>query len=133
MFKLKLKQSNCTMSYHGFTLKKGFWYGINTETNEYIATSGWEAAGNVAIYTLHDDNDTWQMEWYSIEETEFFIENIPNVDTSNKMPFYKWLNEELGISYSDWDENYSKLSEREIEEEYDCYFMTIFLGLYRNI
>lgn len=115
----RLKRSNETKNYHGFILKKGFWYGINTETNAPIASSGWEAAGNVAIYTLHSNK--WHMEWYSIEETVFYIENIPDVNTTNKMPFYEWLNEEIGISRDDWDENYSESAARQIEEEYDYY------------
>lgn len=60
-------------------------------------------------------------EWYSIEETVFYIENIPDVNTTNKMPFYEWLNEEIGISRDDWDENYSESAARQIEEEYDYY------------
>ena len=37
---LKLKYADYEGKYHGFTLKEGYWYGQDTETGNYIATSG---------------------------------------------------------------------------------------------
>ena len=117
---LKLKFADYPGNYHGFTLKNGFWYGTDTETGNYIATSGWECNSAVAIYSLIEG--TWKMEWWDIEETDFSLENIPEVNTEGKMSFVKWLEEEQGIDWNDWDENYSGQMARQIEEEYDSYY-----------
>ena len=116
---LKLKHADYPGTFHGFTLKEGFWYGTDTETGNYIATSGWENNGAVAIYSLVEGK--WKMEWWDIEETDFQLENIPEVNTEGKMPFVEWLEEEQGIDWNDYDNNYSELMARQIEEEYDYY------------
>ena len=116
---LKLKHADYPGTFHGFTLKKGFWYGTDTETGNYIATSGWESNGAVAIYSLIEGD--WKMEWWDFEETDFQFENIPEVNTEGKMSFVEWLEKEKGIDWNDWDENYSGLMATQIEEEYDYY------------
>ena len=116
---LKLKRADYHGNYHGFTLKEGFWYGKDTETETLIATSGWEGNGAVAIYSLTQGK--WEMEWWDIEETDFQLENIPEINTEGKMSFVEWLEEEQGIDWNDYDENYSELMARQIEEEYDYY------------
>ena len=116
---LKLKYADYPGTYHGFTLKEGFWYGTDTETGNPIATSGWENNGAVAIYSLVEGK--WEMEWWDIEETDFVLENIPQINTEDKMSFVEWLDEEQGINWNDWDENYSGQMAMQIEEEYDCY------------
>lgn len=117
---MKLKRADYNGNYHGFTLKEGFWYGIDTETSQFIATSGWECNGNVAIYFLIEDK--WEMEWVSIEETNFQISNIPEINTEGKLSFIAWLKEVQGIDWDDWDENYSEQMAKQIEEEYDSYY-----------
>ena len=117
---LKLKYADYPGTYHGFTLKEGFWYGTDTETGNPIATSGWENNGAVAIYSLVEGK--WKMEWWDIEETDFQLENIPEINTEDKMSFVKWLEKEQGIDWNDWDENYSGQMARQIEEEYDTYY-----------
>lgn len=83
---LKLKYADDQGTYYGFTLKKGFWYGTNTETQNPIATSGWECSGSIAIYELIDGK--WQMFWYDITEEKMFdILNIPEYSTEGKMSF----------------------------------------------
>ena len=116
---LKLKRADYHGNYHGFTLKEGFWYGKDTETETLIATSGWEGNGAVAIYSLTQGK--WEMEWWDIEETDFQLENVPEINTDGKMSFVEWLEEEQGIDWNDYDENYSELMARQIEEEYDYY------------
>ena len=116
---LKLKYADYPGTYHGFTLKEGFWYGTDTETGNYIATSGWESNGAVAIYCLIEGK--WKMEWWDIEETDFQLENVPEINTDGKMSFVEWLEEEQGINWNDWDENYSGHMARQIEEEYESY------------
>ena len=117
---LKLKYADYPGTFHGFTLKEGFWYGTDTETGNYIATSGWESNGVVAIYSLIEGD--WKMEWWDFEETDFQLENLPEVNTEGKMSFVEWLEEEKGIDWNDWDDNYSDQMARQIEEEYDSYY-----------
>lgn len=116
---LKLKRADYAGNYHGFTLKEGFWYGVDTDTNQYIATSGWECYGNVAMYYCINGN--WELEWIDVDE-DFLIENLPEVNTEDKLSFVEWLEEERGIDWSYYDNNYSEVSTREMEEEYDYYF-----------
>ena len=128
---LILKRADYEGKYHGFNLKEGFWYGTDTETGQYIATSGWETNGYVAIYHKEDDGK-WEMNWRDIEETDFQLENIPEVDTSSKMPFNKWLLEEQDITWNEWDENYSGIAADQIEEVYDSYFYDGLPGFVRK-
>ena len=116
---LKLKRADYDGNYHGFTLKEGYWYGIDAETGKYIATSGWESSGAVAIY--FQESDGWKMSWIDIEE-DFEIANIPEVNADDKLSFVEWLEEVQGIDWNDWEENYSGQMARQIEEEYDSYY-----------
>lgn len=117
---LRLKYADYEGNYCGFTLKKGYWYGIKTETNQPIATSGWEAHGSVSIYTLI--NGKWKPDWYPIEDTDFQVSNIPEVNTEGKLTFPVWLEDVQGIAWNDWDENYFGQIAKQIEEEYDSYY-----------
>ena len=119
MLKLKRVEDFNRVDYHGFTLQKGFWYGIDLETGRYIATSGWEAYGNVAIYFKNGNH--WDQEWISIEDTDFELENLPSVKTRNKKSFHEWLEEDEGISYHDYDANYSEIASDQLWEEYESY------------
>lgn len=117
----KLKRADYSGSYHGFTLKEGYYYGIDTKTGSYIATSGWECAGNVALYFLEGGN--WSKRWIDVG-SDFHIENLPDlpgIQTDDKMSFLEWLEAEQGIMLEDWDENYSGVIAKQIEEEYESY------------
>lgn len=119
---LRLKCADDQGTYYGFTLKNGFWYGINTETQNFVATSGWECNGNVAIYELIDGK--WQMFWYDITEPKMFeISNIPEYSTKGKMSFIEWLETELGIEWNEFDEYYDG------KEEYRQYDKYLYDGL----
>lgn len=120
MLKLRKLVDFETAQYHGFTLKEGFWYGVNTETGNPIATSTWECNGCVSIYELQDGK--WDYDWYNIEVTEFQLENIPLPNTKGKLPFHRWLKEEQGIEWEDWTTNYCGTMAEQIEEEYDYYY-----------
>lgn len=102
--------------FHGFTVKKGFWYGTDTETGQYIVTSGWECNGCVAVYFKNEDS--WNREWVDIEENEFMLHNVPEVKLNEKMSFAEWLENVLGIDREAFDENYDGDSEYEEYEEY---------------
>ena len=52
---------------------------------------------------------------------DYVLENVPKFNTEDKMSFVEWLEEEQGIDWNDFDENYSELMVRQIEEEYDYY------------
>lgn len=114
----KLKHADYPGNFHGFTLKEGYYYGIDTETGNYIATSGWECAENVALYFLEDEK--WKMHWIDTD-SEFQIGNLPEIPTDGKMSFVEWL-EGQGITPEDWDENYSGVMAKEIEEGYNSYY-----------
>ena len=115
---LKLKYADYHGDYHGFKLKEGFWYGINTETGNYIASSGGECGGNLAVYELEEGK--WNMGWYDTDEG-FELSNIPNYDTTGKMEFVEWLDQELGISEQYFDNNYSGSALEQVYQEYDNY------------
>lgn len=114
----KLKYADYPGNFHSFTLKEGYFYGQDTKTGQYIATSGWECAGNVAIYFL--ESGKWEMHWIDID-ADFQVENLPVISMDDKMSFIKWLEEEQGISPEDWDENYSGEMAKQIEEGYESY------------
>lgn len=118
---LKLRKNNDfeTANYHGFTVKKGFWYGINMEDNTPIATSGWECNGCLGVY-FKEGND-WNLYWMDIDETNFDLGELPKVDMTQKMDFYQWLEKEQGIEYHDFDENYGQVEADELWNEYTYY------------
>ena len=37
---IKLEKNRTYKEWNGFNLKEGFWYGTDTETGQYVATSG---------------------------------------------------------------------------------------------
>lgn len=115
---LKLKRADYPGNFHGFSLKEGFWYGTDTETGRYIAASGWESNGNAAIYFL--ENEGWQLHWIDIE-ADFQIENIPDIETREKLSFVEWLEKEQKIAWNDWDVNYSGVMAEQIRGEYKHY------------
>lgn len=118
MFKLKQMQEFETANYHGFTLKQGFYYGVNTETNQPICSSGWESGNFVYIYTLTEGK--WVGDWYDISE-EFKIENIEIPNTKGKLSFPDWLEEYQDISWGYFDNNYSGQMADEMYDEYNVY------------
>lgn len=115
MLKLRRMDEFETAKYHGFTLQNGFWYGVDTETGKYIATSGWECNGYVAIYFKSESS--WDMEWVEVE-ADFSLENIPKVNRDGKMPFDEWLEKVVGVTAEYFDNNYNGNEEY---EEYDSY------------
>ena len=52
-----------TAMYHGFTLKKGYWYGTNLR-GQYTASSGWISGEDVFLYTKGENG--WAGQWVSI-------------------------------------------------------------------
>lgn len=104
MLKLKMMNEFDKAIYHGFTLQKGFWYGVDTETGKYIAASGWESDGNTAVY--FKEGNSWIMRWIDVD-SEFYLENIPRIDIGGKMSFTDWLEVIKGITPEEFDEFYN--------------------------
>lgn len=94
---------------------------MDTETNKYIATSGWETSGNVSLYFLDQISGKWEMYWID-SDADFQFSNLPEISTNDKMSFYKWLEEIQGITPEEWDENYNGEMAKQIEDEYGSYF-----------
>lgn len=115
MLKLRMMNEFDKAIYHGFTLQNGFWYGFDTETGKYIATSGWECNGYVAVYFKNESS--WDMEWVDVE-ADFDLENIPEVNQDDKMSFNEWLGEVIGVTPEYFDNNYDGDEEY---KEYDSY------------
>ena len=97
---IKLEKNRTYKEWNGFNLKEGFWYGTDTETGQYVATSGWEAVGCLAVYYL--SGDSWKLEWLPIEDTDFDLNpaDLPKIKTGGKLPFKEWLDNETGFSYN---------------------------------
>lgn len=106
--------------YHGFHLHENDWYGVDTETGAFVASTGAEAYGFLSVYFL--EGETWTPVWLDNEETLFEFEGVPPIDTKNKMSFNKWLSTEIGISPEEYDENYSGHAAQQLEDEYDSYY-----------
>lgn len=117
---LKLEYASETMNFHGFTVKPGFYYGVDCETNTPIATSGWESDGCAGIYFLYPEG--FRLYWVDPEEEEIQACGYPMPETEGKISFAKWLSECCGIDWNSFDENYSDCALKEIEEEYRLYF-----------
>lgn len=117
----KLKYDDYPGNFHGFNLKPGYFYGIDTDSRKYIATSGWETAGNVSLYFKNENSGKWEMHWVD-SNADFHFDNLPEFSTNDKISFYKWLDETQGITPEEWDENYSGEMAKQIEEEYDSHY-----------
>lgn len=96
----KLKQADYPGIYHGFTLKEGFWYGMDIESGCYAATSGWENGNAVSMY-IRDKDGKWQLTWNDINETDFILENVPPIP-AGKMDFKDWISDKYDMSYQEY-------------------------------
>lgn len=110
MYVLKVMKDFIEAIYHGFTLKNGYWYGVDTETGMYIATSGWTSNGCVAIY--FKTGDKWEPLWIDYEDTcNQFVLSYPEIK-GDKLPYETWV--EQNPDYSFWPED-------DLHEAYDQY------------
>ncbi len=117
----KLKYADYPGNFHGFNLKPGYFYGIDTDSRKYITTSGWKTSGNVSLYFKNENSGKWEMHWIDIE-SNFQFSNLPEISTNDKMPFNEWLYKVQGITPEEWDESYSGEMAKQIENEYGSYF-----------
>lgn len=110
MYNLKVMEDFSEAIYHGFTLKNGYWYGIDTETETYVTTSGWTCNGCVAIY--FKAGNKWDMQWVDYEDDfDQFNLSYPEIK-GDKLPYEVWL--EQNPDYSFW-------TEEDLYEAYDQY------------
>lgn len=62
------------------------------------------------------------MSWLDIEETDFQLENLPNVETEGKLSFVDWLEDCYGMTWAEYDINCPETETAQIEEEYESYY-----------
>lgn len=105
-------------NYHGFTIQPGFWCGYDSETKEYLASSGWEVGNNLALYRCTEHG--WEMEWLDQEEVEIAAGGFTAPDLESKKSFNQWLREDYGVEPEYYDNNYSNTEQ--VEEEYRNYY-----------
>lgn len=118
MLKLKEMKDFENANYYGFTLKKGFFYGVEESTNTPVAASGWYNNDAVAVYFL--ENGKWELAW--IDPEDIIVEGVEKVSpASDKMPFKEWLEDVQGIDWVDYDNNFSGSAATQIENEYEDY------------
>ena len=75
------------ISYHGFTVKCGMYYGfVKTPFgNIPAAWSGWTSDGAIALYTLL--NGSWEMRW--VDEDDISLWHIAfDTEEWDDMPFF---------------------------------------------
>lgn len=123
---LKFKRADYDGVYHKFNIKEGYWYGVNTETNLPIATSGWyiENTKELAVYTLIDGL-WWALSWEHYDEMQFALDEYRE-NAKDKLPFREWI-EKMGYSHIDSEEEFD---EKEYYEEYDRYLYGVELSEY---
>lgn len=120
-YKITLNQyKGQSKDYFGFTLQNNFWYGKAKENDKYykVATSGWESNGSVAVYFKDNDTNEWDLHWVDPEyiNTDKYYE-----PKENALSFKDWLNNEIGISYNEFDEYFQGYMVEEIKKQYYDY------------
>lgn len=118
---LKLKRNEQTRAYNGFILKKDMYYGVDTESNQIVALTGWEVNGDVAVYVYEPQEQDWKRTWRNIEKEDFEIENLPNIEIKD-ITFNQYLKEIEGSDfYNDYVNDYSGIMAEKIEIDYRDY------------
>lgn len=118
---LKLKRNEQTRAYNGFILKADMYYGVDTESNQIVALTGWEVNGDVAVYVYEPQEQDWKRTWRDIEKEDFEIENLPNIEIKD-ITFNQYLKEIEGSDfYNDYVNDYSGIMAEKIEIDYRDY------------
>ena len=136
MFKLNYAKED--MKYHGFILKgnSDFYYGIDTETEDLIATSGHVEAshGYTYLYLYRFNDGQWIGDEVEVESTECQFESFPDKDfiesrSHEVESFNKYLEEIEGISFNEYDESIDVSEVDRIWERYYqyCYGLPSFV------
>lgn len=112
-----LKYADYPGNYHGFTIKKGHFYGEDTETQQKVVATGWEVEGNVALYCL--EKKKWVLHWIDPLYISK-VENLPDFETG-KLSFPEWLKKE-GIPWEEYENELDLDSIEEIDQDYEYYF-----------
>ena len=118
---IKLKRNEQTRAYNGFILKADMYYGVDTESNQIVALTGWEVNGDVAVYVYEPQEQDWKRTWRDIEKEDFEIENLPNIEIKD-ITFNQYLKEIEGSDfYNDYVNDYSGIMAEKIEIDYRDY------------
>lgn len=73
-FNLKTLEEFNHATYKGFTLRKGYRYGITKEDKIYVATSNWQQGNFIYMYFYNDLISQWEGYWIDLEDVEIVEE-----------------------------------------------------------
>ena len=119
-YKITLNQyKGQSKDYFGFTLQNNFWYGEAKENDKCykVAASGWESNGSVAVYFKDNNTNEWDLYW--VDPSNITVDKYYKPE--NELSFKDWLDNEIGISYNEFDEYYQGHMAEEIKEQYYDY------------
>ena len=97
---------------NGFCVKSGFWVGYDEETNQAVASSGWENNGQLAIYRFADGK--WLLDW--VDDDREHIYPFTTFEQVNYESFDEWFEAEYGEGFSDY-EGYLE----DVDEQYESF------------
>ena len=115
---LELKRCNKKFNLEGFVVKKGYWYGEDTELNQKVVFSG-----GVDKYQLkkHADNDLWiglyfyrpsgqwEFDWVNLDEGDYLIEDADSYEKiKNPISFDEWVDNQFVSGISTPESAYAK-------------------------
>ena len=72
-FTLKNLREFNKATYKGFTLRKGYRYGV-TENNIPVATSNWQQGNFIFMYFFNQEEEKWYGLWLDLDEIEIVEE-----------------------------------------------------------
>lgn len=73
-FKIKTLEEFNHATYKGFTLRKGYRYGITEEDGIYVATSNWQQGNFIYMYFYNELISQWEGFWIDLEDVEIVEE-----------------------------------------------------------
>ena len=123
MYILRLAETDTV--YFGFYVRKGFFYGVDTEADQPIVISrAFEQRGFLCPWIF--TGIQWGSKWIKESDdcSEFMVSGLTDViDVRKKMSFFEWLKNEKDISQIEWVKYFEKYdSGNQLAEEYEQYF-----------
>lgn len=115
---MTLKKCNKAEVWNGFHLKPGHWYGEND--GQPVVTNGLLSDG-VYMYLYRFENGTWLSSNIDTSDYEITAE-VSDGDAEDPHPgmkFSEFLEEEYGVSWNEYDGNFSPSQQDVINEEYE--------------
>lgn len=115
---MKLKKCNEETDWNGFHLKPGHWYGDND--GQPVVTNGLLSDEDY-MYLYRFENGAWLSSSIDTSDYEITAE-VSDGDAEDPHPdmkFSEFLEEEYGVSWNEYDENFSPSQQDAINEEYE--------------